>query len=192
MQARTAGPPTALANWQLAQEPAPLGSIEPLQQTVVMGALPRVREVEVIDRRSLRVTFTDDLVRELDLAPTLAGVLAALDSDDTFAAVGVDTVTGTVCWPGGLDLDPDVLHGDRPAASPSGAPRLIRQHRLDPTIWTAARRPGRSRRGEPAPSDVPPGGRAIAPHSRQTRHGGVRRAPAGNSSEGRNEGQCGS
>lgn len=99
-----------------------------------MGELARVCEVEVIDRRTLRVTFTDNLVRELDLAPTLTGVLAALDADDAFAAVGVDTVTGTVCWPGGLDLDPDVLHGDRPAASPAGAPRLIRQYRLEPTV----------------------------------------------------------
>lgn len=99
-----------------------------------MGALARVREVEVIGNRSLRITFTDDLVRELDLASILTGVLAALDSDDAFAAVRVDAVAGTVCWPGGVDLDPDVLHGDRPAASPAGTPRLIRQYRLEPTV----------------------------------------------------------
>ena len=99
-----------------------------------MAAFARVRQVEVIDRRTLRVTFSDDLVRELDLSPTLTGVLAALDTDETFAEAGVDPATGTVCWPGGLDLDPDVLHGDRPPASPVGAPRLIRQYRLERSL----------------------------------------------------------
>ncbi|MGH8915253.1 MAG: DUF2442 domain-containing protein [Acidimicrobiia bacterium] len=32
--------------------------------------------------------------------------------DDLFAKVEVDPQTGTITWPNGADLDPDVLHGD--------------------------------------------------------------------------------
>ena len=40
------------------------------------------------------------------------------DDDVLFAQVRVDPETGTVAWPNGADLDPDVLHGDyEPARS---------------------------------------------------------------------------
>ncbi|MGF1596175.1 MAG: DUF2442 domain-containing protein [Acidimicrobiales bacterium] len=93
-----------------------------------MVELVRVSQVEVIAERTLRVVFTDGLVRELDFAGVLTGVLAELDDAAAFGSVAVDPVAGTVCWPGGIDLDPDVLHGDaRPVTAP--APRLIRQYR---------------------------------------------------------------
>jgi hypothetical protein len=95
-------------------------------------AMVRVSEVEVIGARVLRVVFTDGLVRELDFAACNRGVFAVLDEDATFAAVGVDPVAGTVCFPGGLDFDPDVLHGDSPAAT-QPQPTLIRQYRLEHT-----------------------------------------------------------
>jgi hypothetical protein len=47
----------------------------------------------------------------------------------TFASARLDAVAGTVCWPGGIDLDPDVLHGDHAAAS-EVEPRLVREYRL--------------------------------------------------------------
>ena len=97
-----------------------------------MAALARVSDVEVIAERMLRVVFTDGLVREIDFAGVLTGVLAELDTDEAFAAVGVDPVAGTLCWPGGIDIDPDVLHGDEPAASPNG-PRLVREYRVERT-----------------------------------------------------------
>ena len=97
-----------------------------------MTGFARVSDVEVIAERTLRVVFTDGLVRELDFTGVLGGVLADLDSDDVFARVGVDPVAGTLCWPGGTDLDPDVLHGDEPAASRE-APRLVREYRVERT-----------------------------------------------------------
>ncbi|MFN3215304.1 MAG: DUF2442 domain-containing protein [Acidimicrobiales bacterium] len=92
-------------------------------------ALVRVAAVESVDARVLGVVFTDGLVRELDFASCNAGVFAALD-DDTFAAVSVDPVAGTISFPGGIDFDRDVLHGDAPAAS-RHQPVLIRQYRLE-------------------------------------------------------------
>ena len=79
-----------------------------------MSTLTRVTGVEHVGGRVLRVTFSDGLVRELDFAGTLAGVLALIGDDATFAEARVDSVAGTVCWPNGIDLDPDVLHGDAP------------------------------------------------------------------------------
>ncbi len=35
-----------------------------------------------------------------------------LQDPDYFRRVSVDTELGTVVWPNGYDLDPDVLHGD--------------------------------------------------------------------------------
>ncbi len=97
-----------------------------------MSALARVTEVRHLGDRGLRVTFSDGLVRELDFAGALDGVLSSIDDDDSFARAGVDKATGTVCWPGGIDLDPDVLHGDEQPASGQG-PALLREYRLQQT-----------------------------------------------------------
>ena len=95
-----------------------------------MTELARIVQAEAIGAMSVRVTFTEGIVRELDLEPMLAdGVLAALQDPDLFARVDVDPVAGTVTWPNGIDLDPDVLHGDHEPALGSG-PRLLNQYRL--------------------------------------------------------------
>ncbi|MEI6403681.1 MAG: DUF2442 domain-containing protein [Actinomycetota bacterium] len=94
-----------------------------------MSEMTRVTQVDHLGGRLLRVTFSDGLVRELDFADALIGFLAAVDDDMTFASARLDAVAGTVCWPGGIDLDPDVLHGDHAAAS-EVEPRLVREYRL--------------------------------------------------------------
>jgi len=95
--------------------------------------LARVAQAEPIGGFAVRLTFTDGVVRELDLEPMLTnGVLAALRDPQVFAGVEVDSAAGTVCWPNGVDLDPDVLHGDHePAIGPG--PRLLNEYRLRPT-----------------------------------------------------------
>ena len=81
----------------------------------------------------LRLTFSDGLVRELDLGPLLrGGVFDELREPEVFARVKVDEVAGTITWPNGVDLDPDVLHGDHPPASGKAA-TLVREYRLRPT-----------------------------------------------------------
>ncbi len=97
-----------------------------------MAGLVRVQHVEVLEGRALRLVFSDGLVRELDFAGVLTGVLTALDDDEVFGAASVDGVAGTVCFPGGIDFDPDVLHGDEAAAS-SLQPSLVREYRLEHT-----------------------------------------------------------
>jgi Protein of unknown function (DUF2442) len=93
---------------------------------------PRVVDVEHLGGRLRRVTFSDGLVRELDFAGTLDGLLASIDSDEAFGRASVDPTARTVCWPDGIDLDPDVLHGDYEPAS--GLPaRLAREYRLQQT-----------------------------------------------------------
>ncbi|MGA3216082.1 MAG: hypothetical protein ABSD97_10400 [Acidimicrobiales bacterium] len=47
-------------------------------------------------------------------------MIRPLDDPDFFAAVRVDLEAGTVVWPNGLDLAPEVLHGDYEAKDPLG------------------------------------------------------------------------
>lgn len=48
------------------------------------------------------------------------GVFATLAKPEEFAKVAVDTDLGTVVWPGGADLDPDVLHARVVSRLPRG------------------------------------------------------------------------
>ena len=98
-----------------------------------MSTLPRIVDVEALGGYVLRLTFSDGVVRELDFAPTVSvGVLRALADPKTFAAVTVDRTTGTVAWPGGIDLDPDVLYGGI-ATDVDFAPRVVRDTRAQST-----------------------------------------------------------
>lgn len=93
----------------------------------------RVAAVEHIGAFRLRITFTDDLVRELDFDGVLqGGVFEDLEDAETFSQVAVDEIAGTICWPNGVDLDPDVLHGDFESER-GRSPRVLRQYRLRPT-----------------------------------------------------------
>ncbi len=76
-------------------------------------ALPRITTAEPMDGFRLRLTFTDGLVRDVDLSHDLWGPMAEpLRDPDYFRRVRVDAELGIVVWPNGYDLDPDVLHGD--------------------------------------------------------------------------------
>lgn len=85
------------------------------------STLPRVTSVNPLDGYRLRLTFTDGLVREVDLSHDLWGPMAEPLKDPAyFRQVRVDPELGTVVWPNGFDLDPDVLHGDHePVARPA-------------------------------------------------------------------------
>lgn len=93
----------------------------------------RIVAVEHLGGFALRLTFSDDLVRELDFAGVLrGGVFTPLEDPSAFAAVYVDEESGTIAWPSGVDLDPDVLHGDHEPAS-GGAPRVLREYQVHTT-----------------------------------------------------------
>jgi hypothetical protein len=78
----------------------------------------RVTEVEPLDGFSLRLRFNDGSERVVDLESELWGpVFEPLKADpDLFRQVRVDEEIGTIVWPNGADMDPDVLHGSRQPA----------------------------------------------------------------------------
>jgi hypothetical protein len=89
-----------------------------------------ITHAEPLDRRWIRLTFGDGAVHEVDLEGLLqaGGAFAALrDGEELFRAVAVNPDFGTIEWPGGIDLDPDVLRGDHPPASGRALPRRIIQ-----------------------------------------------------------------
>ena len=98
-----------------------------------MESLARIVAVEHLGDFRLRITFTDGLVRELDFDGVLeAGIFAPLKNAQMFRLVAVDDVAGTIGWPNGVDLDPDVLHGDSVPAS-GRSPRVLREYHLRAT-----------------------------------------------------------
>jgi len=79
----------------------------------------RIQGVETLGEFQVRLSLTDGSSRELDLEPYLNGpVFEPLRADPAlFKAVRVDEQLGTIVWPNGADIDPDVLiHGRTPAS----------------------------------------------------------------------------
>ena len=76
----------------------------------------RIRSVEPLEGFVLRLVFDDGTMREIDLEAELWGpVFEPLRHDsELFRQVRVDEELGTIVWPNGADMDPDVLHGDAP------------------------------------------------------------------------------
>ena len=77
-----------------------------------------VTGVAVVSEYVVDLAFDDGSTRRVDLEPFLWGqVFEAVRRDyNVFRQVRVDAEIGTIVWPGGADIDPDVLHGDeRPA-----------------------------------------------------------------------------
>ena len=72
----------------------------------------RITSVEPLDDFVVRLSFSDGIVRDLDLAPFIWGpVFEPLREDlELFRQVRVDRELGTIVWPNDADLDPDVLH----------------------------------------------------------------------------------
>jgi len=72
----------------------------------------RVRSVEPEEDHNLRLTFTDGTERVLDMTPYLQGpIFEPVRSNRAFfEAVRVDPELGTIVWPNGADVCPDVLY----------------------------------------------------------------------------------
>lgn len=77
-----------------------------------------VTAVEISEDRTVRLWFSDRSDRVVDLSPFLWGPVFAdiAAKDDLFNEIRVDPEIGTITWPNGADLDPDVLHGDHEPA----------------------------------------------------------------------------
>jgi hypothetical protein len=81
-------------------------------------------DVKVLDGHRLRIRFQDGIEGEIDLDKLVRweGVFEPLRDRARFAEVRVVPELGTVCWPNGADLDPDVLY-----SAVSGQPIELQQ-----------------------------------------------------------------
>lgn len=79
----------------------------------------RIRGVEALGGFRVRPSLTDGSTREVDLGPYLNGpVFEPIRNDAAFfQSVRVDEELGTIAWPNGADIDPDVLILGRTPAS---------------------------------------------------------------------------
>ena len=90
-----------------------------------MGLL-RVREVKVLKGFKLKLTLTDGSVIERDVSGLLVGPIFEPIRKDSAVFAKVRVEGGTVVWPNGADLCPDVLiwggappeEGQKPAHPP--------------------------------------------------------------------------
>ncbi len=80
----------------------------------------RVSSVRCLTGFVVELGFTDGTLRTLDLDRLVRGpIFEPLRRDPAlFRAVRVDPGSGTVVWPNGADLDPDVLRWDLKSVEP--------------------------------------------------------------------------
>jgi hypothetical protein len=86
--------------------------------------LPRITKVEVRGPFRVELHFTDGSQGLVDLGPWIGGrqgVFAPLQDPAFFAQVAVDREAGTLVWPNGVDLDPDMLYDAAHARSVAGS-----------------------------------------------------------------------
>ncbi len=71
-----------------------------------------VTEAKPLDGYRVHLRFNDGAEGVVDLARLIAfqGVFRPLKDIKYFHRLRVDTEAGTICWPNGADIDPDVLH----------------------------------------------------------------------------------
>ena len=83
-----------------------------------MKPILRITAVRLLGDRCVELTLTDGRKKEVDLQPMLHGPLfdPVRLSDELFSAVRVDPEVGTLVWPNGADICPDVLIHDLPLA----------------------------------------------------------------------------
>ena len=75
--------------------------------------LPRITSVTVVGPFQLDLRFSDGSSGKVDLRSRIhgrGGVFLPLQDTEYFALVSVDSDSGTLVWPNGVDLDPDVLY----------------------------------------------------------------------------------
>jgi hypothetical protein len=77
----------------------------------MIGLTPDITHVVVPRYGTLRLTFADGLVGDVDVLDRMRGpVFDRVKTPEGFAEIRVDPELGTVCWPNGADLAPDTLY----------------------------------------------------------------------------------
>lgn len=73
--------------------------------------MSRIVDVEARDEYRIWIKFEDGVEGEVDLSDLVGkGVFEGWTNRSTFRRVSVNEETGTVTWPGGVDLCPDSLY----------------------------------------------------------------------------------
>jgi hypothetical protein len=88
-----------------------------------------VTAARVLEGYCVELTFSDGVRGVVDLAPRIvgrAGVFAPLGDPQYFRQLRVDEVLGTIVWPNGADICPDLLYAlaEGLPVSPTGAPTV--------------------------------------------------------------------
>ncbi len=79
--------------------------------------LIRVRSVSIIDNQVVRIEFEDGITKVVDLLPLMNGPIFDELLNDTELFNQLIVGHGTLAWPNGADIDPDVLYYDLVPAS---------------------------------------------------------------------------
>jgi hypothetical protein len=74
--------------------------------------LKDITAVQLLEGYWLHLRFEDGVEGRVDVAALVefAGVFSPLRNRGYFRKVSVNPDLGTICWPNGADLDPDVLY----------------------------------------------------------------------------------
>ncbi|HEU5001627.1 MAG TPA: DUF2442 domain-containing protein [Actinomycetota bacterium] len=76
-----------------------------------MTELIDVTDVRVVGTHRLRVTFADGFAGELDFTNReWGGIFASLAEPEYFDKVHLDPELGTIVWPNGADIAPEMLY----------------------------------------------------------------------------------
>lgn len=75
-----------------------------------MDKLVRIRHASVVEDHIVRLDFEDDSVKNVDLKPLMRGPIfdEIIENQDLFHQMTIRG--GTIAWPNGADIDPDVLY----------------------------------------------------------------------------------
>jgi hypothetical protein len=74
---------------------------------------PDVTSVRYLGEYELELTFADNVKGVIDFSSWIVGqggVFAPLENKEYFAQVSVNGDIGTIVWPNGADVDPEVLY----------------------------------------------------------------------------------
>ena len=83
-----------------------------------MRTMIRIKTAQPLNGYRVRLTFTDESTKEIDLLQYLnRPIFNPIRNDPAyFRTIHVDPVAGTVVWDNGADIDPDVLYKNLPPA----------------------------------------------------------------------------
>lgn len=77
-----------------------------------LGKRVKVKSAEPLDEFKMWIIFEDGVTKEVDLAKYLRGSIFKAIREDRELFRNVHIEGGTIAWPNGADIDPDVLYYD--------------------------------------------------------------------------------